>query len=94
MLEVLKKVKVNFALLAFLVYMGKMLVIAPTSPKVGIFFAIAAVYAFKMKLQLLEPKDINKNRIEAEKMTVEIQELKKEISKLSIGKAAKPQKYF
>ncbi|HEY8390186.1 MAG TPA: hypothetical protein VIL26_04455 [Clostridia bacterium] len=94
MLEVVKKVKVNFALLAFLAYTVKMLVIAPTFPEVGIFFAIAAVYAFKMKLQLLEPKDLNKNKIEAEKMKAEIQELKKEISKLSIGKVAKPQKYF
>lgn len=94
MLEVLKKVKVNFALLAFLAYMIKMLFIAPSFPEVGIFFAVTAVYAFKMKLQLLEPKDLNKNKVEAEKMKLEIQELKKEISKLSIGKVTKPQKYF
>lgn len=84
----LKKVKLNYALIAFMAYVGKMLCISPSFPEAIIVGFLAALYGYKLRIQLIEPKPVN------ESVRKEIQEIKNALSKVNLAKISETKKYF
>jgi hypothetical protein len=88
MLKKIKEIKFNFALLAFVSYVIKMLILEPGYSDAIVIAVLAGLYGFKMKLQLMEPKKID------ESTKKDVQEIKNALSKVNLAKIADPKKYF
>lgn len=89
MKELIKKIKLNYALLAFLGYAVKLLVIEVSYPDALVIACMAALYGWKMRIQLMEPrKDINADVIK------DVQEIKNALSKANVAKIATEKKNY
>lgn len=88
MLEKLKKIKVNFALLLLLAYLAKLVIFSADYPDALIIACLTGLYGYKMKLKALEPKPVDDN------LKKDVQELKNAFSKLNLAKITEPKKYF
>ncbi len=88
MKDFIKKIRINYALLAFFAYSVKLLIIEASYADGLVMSCLAALYGYKLRLQSIEPKEVNSD------IKKEFQEIKNAMSKIELAKLGKTKKYY
>ena len=88
MKDFLKKIKINYSLIAFFAYSIKLLILEASYADALVLACLAGLYGYKMRLKLAEPRDVN------EDVRKEIAEIKTAMSKVNLAKISEIKKYF
>ncbi len=89
MIEKLKSIQLNYAALAFLAYLIKLLAIGAGYPDALVIACLAGLCGYKMRMQLLQPRPVDAE------LKAEIQEIKNALSRANMAKVTNPdKKYF